>query len=318
MAGKSGDAAGGRWLILFYQVPPKPPYLRVKISRRLGKVGALAVKPTVYVLPKSEGALEDFQWVARELAKEGGDATICQARLVEGLQDDSVERLFNDARSAAYREIQREARRTRGTEPQRQTAQLHLRRCLSDLVEIDFFGAPGRREAEAAVARLYQPPPSMSEGPVPRPVLKAADYRGRTWVTRTGIHVDRIACSWLIRRFIDPRARLKFVAAKGYAPEKGELRFDMFDGEFTHEGEDCSFEVLLNRFGIADAALRRLAMIVHDIDLRDAKFRREEAPGIERLIAGICLAHPKDDDRLRRGKDLFDDLYEYYHRKGNQ
>jgi hypothetical protein len=317
MADKNGDAEGGRWLILFYQVPPKPPYLRVKISRHLGKVGALAVKPTVYVLPKSGGALEDFQWVARELAKEGGDATICQARLVEGLRDDLVERMFNDARRAAYRGIQREARGIRGTEPKRQAAQIHLQRCLSDLREIDFFQAPGRHEAEAAVGRLYHPPMAKPEVPVHRPLLRTADYRGRTWVTRTGIHVDRIACSWLIRRFIDPRAHLKFVAAKGYVQEKGELRFDMFDGEFTHEGEDCSFEVLLTRFGIADAALRALSKIVHDIDLRDGKFRREEAAGVERLIAGICMAHPKDDERLRRGKDLFDDLYEYYHRKGD-
>jgi hypothetical protein len=317
MAGKQTAGTGGRWLLLFYQVPPKPPYLRVKISRRLGKVGALAVKPTVYVLPKSDGALEDFQWVARELAKEGGDATICEARLVEGLRDDVVERRFNEARAAEYREVRREARRTRGTEAERQSVQIHLRRCLSDLREIDFFGAPGRGEAEAAVSRLYHPPTSQPEVPSVRPVLRAAEYRRRTWVTRTGIHVDRIACSWLIRRFIDPDARLKFVAAKGYVPEKGDLRFDMFDGEFTHEGEDCSFEVLLTRFGIADAALRVLAKIVHDIDLRDGKFRREEASGVERLIAGICMAHPQDVERLRRGKDLFDDLYEYYHRKGD-
>ncbi len=309
MAGKQGDTTGGRWLILFYRVPPKPPYLRVKISRRLGNAGALAMKPTVYVLPKSDGALEAFQWVARELAKEGGDATICQARLVDGLRDETVERMFNEARAAEYRGVLREAR---GAGGDRHAEQVRLQRRLGDLREIDFFGAPGRQEAEAAVLRLHL---AGASTPADRPTLRTDDHRRRTWVTRKGIHVDRIACAWLIRRFIDPHARLKFVPAKGYVPSKGELRFDMFEGEFTHEGEDCSFETLLRRFGIVDVALRALAEIIHDIDLRDDKFRREEALGLDRLIAGICMAHPGDAARLRRGSELFGDLYEYFHRK---
>ena len=141
-------------------------------------------------------------------------------------------------------------------------------------------------------------------------------YRGRTWVTRTGIHVDRMACGWLIRRFIDPKARFGFVAAKGYAPRKGELRFDMFEGEFTHEGDLCSFETILARFSIDDPALRAIAEIVHDIDLKDAKFRREEAAGIDRLIAGIAMAHKGDVARLERASAAFDDLYEYFRRRG--
>lgn len=305
---RTKEAAEPRWLVLFYQVPPKPPYLRVRISRRLAKVGALGVKPTVYVLPLGGDALEDFQWVAREVSKEGGDATICEARLVEGLRNEVVERMFNESRRAEYREIQAAASRAAG----RQGEQARLQRRLGEVREIDFFGAPGRREAESAVSRLSQPAPSK---PVPRTLLRPSEYRRRTWVTRQGIHVDRIACSWLIRGFIDPTARLKFVPAKGYAPARGELRFDMFDGEFTHDGDLCSFETLLSRFGLDDVALRAIGEIVHDIDLKDQKFGREEAPGIDRLIAGLCMANSEDGDRLSAGSVVFQSLYEYYRRK---
>ncbi len=139
-------------------------------------------------------------------------------------------------------------------------------------------------------------------------------YQGRTWVTRTGIKVDRMASAWLIRRFIDPRARFKFVPAKGYRPERRELRFDMFEAEFTHEGDLCTFEVLLQRFGLADPALRAIAEIVHDVDVKDAKYGREEAAGIGQLVAGIAAAHPDDELRLARGAAVFDDLYVVFHR----
>ena len=133
--------------------------------------------------------------------------------------------------------------------------------------------------------------------------------RGRTWVTRQGVYVDRIASAWLIRRFIDPEARFKFVSAKGYTPAPGELRFDMFEAEFTHQGDRCTFEVLLERAGLDDPALRAIAEIVHDIDLKDAKFGRDEAAGIASLIAGIARAHPNDEERLAQGVAVFENLY---------
>jgi len=134
--------------------------------------------------------------------------------------------------------------------------------------------------------------------------------RGRVWITRTGVHVDRIASAWLIRRFVDPEARFRFVPAKGYRPEPGELRFDMFEAEYTHEGDRCTFETLVRRFGLRDPALRAIAEIVHDIDCKDAKFGRAEATGVERLLAGIARKHATDATRLRRGAAVFDNLYQ--------
>jgi hypothetical protein len=124
-----------------------------------------------------------------------------------------------------------------------------------------------------------------------------------------------MASAWLIRCFIDPEARFKFVPAKGYKPEAGELRFDMFEAEFTHDGDRCTFEVLIGRLGLKDPALRPIAEIVHDIDLKDSKFAREETAGIDRLIVGIAMAHKDDETRLTRASAVFDDLYEYFRRK---
>ena len=134
-------------------------------------------------------------------------------------------------------------------------------------------------------------------------------------MTRKGIHVDRMATAWVVRRFIDPDAAFKFVPAKGYMPLADEVRFDMFEAEFTHVGDRCTLEVLIEQTGIGDKAARVIAEIVHDIDLKDSKFEHPETPGIERLIAGIAMAHRDDDARLSRGAAVFDDLYEYYTRK---
>jgi hypothetical protein len=139
--------------------------------------------------------------------------------------------------------------------------------------------------------------------------------RNRTWVTRQGVYVDRIASAWLIRRFIDPEARFKFVSGKGYRPNEGELRFDMFEAEFTHEGDKCTFEVLLERSALKDPALRAIAEIIHDIDLKDSKFGRTEVPGIRTLIEGISVATKDDLQRIARGTEVFNDLYEYFKRK---
>ena len=139
-----------------------------------------------------------------------------------------------------------------------------------------------------------------------------SELLGRTWVTRRGIHIDRIASAWFIRRFIDPGARLRFVDAQSVDVRPGELRFDMVGGDFSHEEDRCTFETLLARTGISNRALTEIAEIVHDIDLKDAKFGRPEAAGLERLLIGLVLANPDDEARLERGFVLFDELYQSF------
>ncbi len=135
---------------------------------------------------------------------------------------------------------------------------------------------------------------------------------GRVWVTRRGVHVDRMASAWLIRGFIDPKARFKFVAARGYRPDRGELRFDMFEAEYTHVGDRCTFQVLLDRFGLTDPALVAIGEVVRDIDCKDVKYGRPETSGIAALVEGIAKAEPEDEERIARGGSLFDGLYAHF------
>src|SRR5881296_313240 len=309
-----------RWVLLIHQIPPKPDYFRVKVGRRLQRLGAAAIKNSVYVLPRSDETVEDFQWQMREIVAGGGEASVCEANFVDGLTDTEIEALFRTARDADYREIVADAQRLRKPVPSggrrartdgrgQITADVRrLKRRLADIVAIDFFGAPRRRAAQEELGRLearLRPP----DTDVPAPAHPAQAPRGTTWVTRQGVYIDRIASAWLIRRFIDPKAQFKFVAAEGYRPRPGELRFDMFEAEYTHEGDTCTFETLLTRFGLGDRALRLIAEIVHDIDCKETKFGRPETLGIERLIAGIAKQHPEDGTRLEHGTALFDALH---------
>lgn len=316
-----------RWLLLIHQIPPKPDYFRVKIWRRLQRVGSVAIKNSVYVLPKSDQTLEDFQWIVREIAEGGGDASLCEAGFVEGLSDGEIEALFRTARDADYAAIADEARELskkhhpRGanedTRTQLETDASRLRKRLADVAAIDFFDSLGRQTAEGLVSSLearIRPANSVKDR---ESVKDLSEYRKRTWVTRKGIHIDRMASAWLIKRFIDPDAKFKFAPARGYHPEKGEVRFDMFDAEFTHEGDRCTFEVMLQRLKLEHPALRAIAEIVHDIDLKDEKFGRPETSGIEQLITGICALQKDDDARLARASAIFEDLHGSFSRRTN-
>jgi hypothetical protein len=318
-----------RWLLLIHQIPPKPTYLRVKIWRRLQKLGAVPIKNSVYALPRSDQAREDFHWVLREIVEGGGDGTLCEARLVDGIRDNQVESLFLTARTADYKEIAEHARRfakglpARGRgkryperQPQFELDLARLKRRLEEVGAIDFFGAPGREAAAGLIADIESRLKGTDRLPgIRAPAASKESLRGKTWVTRKGVHVDRIATAWLVRRFIDPEAGFKFVPAKGYRPLTDEIRFDMFEAEFTHVGDRCTMEVLVERTGIEDKAVQMIAEIVHDIDLKDSKFEHPETPGIERLIGGIAMSHKDDEIRLQRGAALLDDLYGFYAKK---
>lgn len=316
-----------RWLLLIHQLPTKPTYFRVKIWRRLQGIGAVAVKSTVYALPANAETQEDFEWLLKEIVEGGGEALICEARLIDGLSDAQARALFDTARDEDYAAVMKDARTlsarlgTKADENEAaeiRTQVRRLRKRLADVVEIDFFSASGRLSAESLVVqletRIEKDKNMVPDQPLTTPQA-AINLKGRTWVTRRGVHVDRMACVWLIRRFIDQNAIIRFVPGKGYVPNEGELRFDMFEGEFTHEGDRCSFEVLLTRAGLSDPALQAIGEIVHDIDLKDGKFGRDEAVGIAHLIAGIAMANQDDEQRITQGRPVFDNLYQYFRAK---
>jgi hypothetical protein len=308
------------WLLLIHQIPPKPDYLRVKIGRRLQRIGAVAVKNSVYALPDSEQAIEDFQWIRREIVDAGGDASICRSTFIDGLTDDNLRDVFRAARDADYEEIAELARALEAAARGRQadaTARrddedlARLRKRFATVAAIDYFEASARTGAESALASAEaQLRQHDARRHADSPGADRGKYRARTWVTRKDVFVDRIASAWLIRRFIDPDARFRFVAPDSYRAAPNDLRFDMFEGEFTHEGDRCTFETLLDRFGLReDPALVVIGEVVHDIDIKDGKYDRPETPGVERLLTGIARSTRDDDERVKSGGALFNALY---------
>jgi len=324
MSTNSESSEGARWLLLIHQLPAKPAYARVKIWRRLKGLGAVTVKNSVYALPANAETQEDFAWLIKEISELGGEAFVCEAQLVDGLGDSEVQALFDAARDEDYAEIAAAARdlggkRSDGTDAEFATQVARLRKQLDEIVAIDFFGADGREPAEGLVSGLEAGLHEEDNAVTATETKAASDpLKGRTWVTRQGVQVDRIASAWLIRRFIDEAARFKFVPGTGYAAQPGELRFDMFEGEFTHRGDRCTFEVLLAEAKLDDPALAAIGEIIHDIDLKDGKYGREEAAGVRSLITGIAASHKDDTQRLERGAVLLDDLYSSFAGKGRK
>jgi hypothetical protein len=302
------------WYLLVHQLPHEPLYLRAKIRQRLSKVGAVALKSSVYALPNRDDCLEDFEWIAEEARFGGGEAWVCEGRFLEGSADEALVHASRAERDADYAALAGEVRgmgRTAGAS--RSDLAVRLARAgkrLEEIARIDFFHAKGRRATETLIERLRE---SLERSTEPMKKTsrksKAGELVGRRWVTRRGVKVDRISSAWFVRRFVDPKARFRFIDPKTEKARSGEVGFDMVGGEFTHEGDRCTLETLIRSTGIRDRALEPVAQIVHDLDVKDGKYGRPETSGIERVLAGLFLAHEDDKSRLDRGFALFDELY---------
>jgi len=319
------NGAARQWWVLAFQLPAQPAYARVKIWRRLQAVGAASFKNALYLMPATDEALEDFEWTLREVRDAGGEGLILDARAVQGFTDDEIIAIFDAAREEQYRAIAEEIRafsarfeRKRDPPSAEEAATQHARfhGRISAIEAIDFFQANGREQVRALLRELEPRNISVDTlGAEPSmQTEKQASLKGRTWVTRANVHVDRMASAWLIRRWVDPDAKFKWVADRNYRPEALEIRFDMYQAEFTHEGDQCTFEVLLGRLELKDAALSAIAEIIHDLDLKDQKFGRKETAGVQQLLSGIVSSQPSDDGRIERATNLFDDLYHSFER----
>jgi len=316
------DPAHAGWLLLIHQLPAKPDYLRVKIGRRVHEIGAIPLKNTVYMLPASPKHRKELDALIREILERGGEAAAAESRFVAGVTDRALEDRFRRARDEDYAAITAAARRIvetlRGRKPPFDTRRRALGRALerlrSELAQVaarDWFGAGGKAAA-AGLISLAEDLLQGVEAAAPVALGPLRPPRGAVWVTRTGVMVDRIASAWLIRRFIDGQARLRFAPGHGYRPRPGEIRFDMANAEFTHEGGRCTFEVLVERFELRDSALVALGEMVHDLDLEDRRFGRPETSGLGRMIVGIALASADDETRIAQGGTVLEGLYQSF------
>jgi hypothetical protein len=319
---------GDRWLLLVHQLPGKFND-RVETWRRLRALGVVTLNNSVYALPANAQTRGSFDWLIKDIAQTGGEAMIWEAEVVKGLSDREIRSLFNAARDLDYDGLAKEARALADTlgppiaESIRAVAEdqlAYLKARAQKIVSIDFLGANGRETVDGLLGMLDHLL-LREETSISRKQQRSSDpaelrsLKGRVWATRQDVHVDRIASAWLIRRFIDPDARFKFVPGTSPANESEELRFDMFAADYTHAGDRCTFEVLLSRTGLVDPALLDIGEIVHDIDLRDGKFGRKEAIGVAHSIAGRSMINKTDAERLDLGFGILDELHERLTRK---
>ena len=302
-------------LLLLVGVPPTPSSLRVRVWRRLRSLGAVPLKRSAYLLPDTPDRYEDFQWLAQEIRREGGDATLIRVQQIENLSTDDVRRLFHEPRNQDYRKLAVRYRRVlqaldRKSAAASRRVQDEITRLARDhrrIRDVDFFDAPGGAEIErleeAVTMRNRRPETARDD----RPALDLASLRGRRWVTRPRPHIDRIASAWLIKRFIDPEAEFVFAPPAQFPPEA--IPFDAPGVELTHHGEDCTFETLVKRARLKDRRLVRLAELVHEADLRDGKYPHEDARGIDVAVRALLAASPDDHQVLAQGMALFEGLY---------
>ena len=316
-----------QWLVLLFQFPQGAGSRRVRIWRRLQVIGAVAIKNSVYVLPHTEQCQEDFEWLLAELTDSGAEAALLESQFISGLDDQQVRELFNEARDNDYTALVEDIESAGqaladaasddgdGTHAARQ-ALARAKKRLAEIEAIDFFGATGHDRALGLLRRVEERLASQesSRGEENQDVNETgtADLKNQVWVTRQSVGVDRMASAWLIRRWIDSAARFRFVSGKGHKPASDEVRFDMFDAEFTHRGDQCTFEVLAQLVAGHDDALRAIGEIVHDIDLKDGKFGRPETEGIASLVSGLVASVDDDDQRIERASTLFEGLYAHF------
>ena len=303
-------------LLLIVSLPPNPSSLRVRVWRRLRAIGAVALKRTVHLLPDTPDHYELFQWLAQEIQRAGGEATLLRVEQIENMTSGEIVQLFHEARNADYRRLggryrkllQGLDRKSAASNPRVLAELAQLQRDYEKLHDLDFFEAPEGAEVERLREAIdMRTRPSEEPKRREKAAAKLQDLRGRRWVTRRRPHVDRIASAWLIKRFIDSDATFLFADPNDFPPDA--IAFDTPGAEFSHVGEDCTFETLMKRAGLRDQRLTRLAEIVHEADLRDGKFPRDEARGIDVVIRGLLAAHQDDHEVLTHGLALFEGLY---------
>jgi hypothetical protein len=303
------------WALLILTLPAHPNAVRLRVWRNLKTLGCAALRDGAYLLPEEQGAL--LEPLAREVREHGGSATVLALGPRDEGQAQELRALFD--RSAAYAEWRPGAAALRAqldtlAEAEARRRWRGLSESLQALRRIDFYPGPASEQAQAELAALRQalearfsagePAAQAGEGIVR---LERQRFQGRRWATRARPWVDRLACAWLIRRFIDPRAEFVWLADPAQAP-RGVLGFDYDGARFTHQGGRVSFEVLAASFGLdADARLQRLGALVHLLDVGGIPV--QEAAGVEAVLAGLRALHTDDDQLVAAAAAVFDALY---------
>jgi hypothetical protein len=302
----SRQSSASPWLLLVFSLPRNGASLRVAVWRKLQRYGSLPLGNSGYLLPNSGGNREKFEWLATTIRGAQGEASVLEVQAIDNCSKPQLRKRFSDARSQDYREL---LKLLRSPAPRSGKSPIHiarLRQRFQDIVSIDFFGSPLREQVDRALTAMQQPSTRLT--PLEPSTVSRSTYRSRKWVTRPRPGVDRVMSAWLIRKFIDPKARFVF-AGEDQKPTEG-VPFDMYEGGFGHRGEDCTFETLTKAFRIRDKRVGVMGQIVHDADLFDEKFGRKEGFGIDEVMKGWARQKLSDQELLKRGMQLAEGLYQ--------
>jgi hypothetical protein len=297
------NASPSPWLLLAFSLPRKGASLRVSIWRKLQRYGSLPLGNSGYLLPNSPGNREKFEWLATTIRGSNGEASVLEVQAIDNCSGPQLIKRFSEARSQDYRACLKAFRSAGSRSP---THIARLRQRFQDIVAIDFFGSPLRDQVEKTLAAMQDPKPQLA--PIELSKISRSAYRRRKWVTRPRPGVDRVMSAWLIRKFIDPKARFVF-AVENNRPS-GAVPFDMYEGGFGHRGEDCTFETLTKAFRIRDKRVIVMGQIAHDADLFDEKFGRKEGFGVDEIMKGWARQALSDEELLKRGMQLAEGLYQ--------
>jgi hypothetical protein len=292
------------WLLLTFTLPTKRASQRVEVWRKLQRHGAVPLGNSGYLLPNNPTNQERFEWLATAIRKYAGEASVLAVQSIDNLSSTQLIARFAEARAREYQELIRDLQKLSSIPAQKRASgrMSRLRGRFREIVEIDFFNSPLQKRVEELLTRADSfPTPSAEAARINR-----RDYLGRVWVTRPRPGIDRSASAWLIRRFIDKKARFTFAPEEHVPPQA--VPFDMFHGGFGHRGEDCTFETLQKTFRIRDKRVSVIGEIIHDADLLDEKFGRTEGYGVEQVLNGWAKQAP-DRELIELGIQLIEALY---------
>jgi hypothetical protein len=301
------------WLLLLFSLPTNRNTERVAVWRRLKKMGAAQIKTSTYLLPDQPAQYEQFQWLAQQIRDYGGDSTLVRAQEIEGLNREKVIAIFNEVRAKDYAELRKSLQGFMGRRKKMDTETAaaereRLARQFREIRDVDFFDSPRGHDIAMLLRR--------AEGRTRARQLVVLDpkqYQGKTWLTRPRPEIDRVGSAWLVSKFIDRKPQFVFAPTADAVPNA--IPFDMLDAEFSHHGNNCTFETLTRRFAISDKAVAKIGEMIHDADLDDARFQRVEAIGIDRVLKGWAKEGLRDEEILCRGFQCFDALYAFLQRR---
>lgn len=312
------------WLIFAYSLPGSNPKGRVKVWRKLSNIGALQLKSSFYILPMSDANYEHLEWTAKEVEEMGGDAVLFKSECIENMKDETISAMFNAERESDYLRLEEKIRKHEAKLTERGTSKDKIKKELkreikkitkefSAIKEIDYFSSDRGEKTEILLASFANRLGSIEKGEEGVSVIEPLNikaYKSKTWATRKGPYIDRMASYWLIKRFIDDKARIRFVSASDVKKKKkNSISFDIKGGDFTHQGNRVTFEVIAESFGIRDKGIEHIGKIVHALDLKDDVYYSEDSKGVEDVIKGIIRISKDDHEVMEKGLLIFDALY---------